>query len=88
MNLKRKEAARLIEQIAIAVAGYKSRHGSYQEQAARGEALANLIEAALAAKHVKLPEECHGEAHSNAYIDNCMVCAPEWGWILDKITIR
>lgn len=24
---------------------------------------------------------CTGEAHSNPYIDNCMVCAPEWGQI-------
>ncbi len=27
-------------------------------------------------------EECHGEAHSNPFIDNCMVCAPQWGIIL------
>ncbi len=24
---------------------------------------------------------CDGEAHSNAYIDNCTRCAPRWGWI-------
>jgi len=24
---------------------------------------------------------CGGEAHSNACIDNCMVCAPRWGWV-------
>lgn len=23
--------------------------------------------------------KCTGEAHSNMYIDNCMVCAPRWG---------
>ncbi len=23
--------------------------------------------------------KCGGEAHSNAFIDNCMVCAPNWG---------
>ncbi len=22
---------------------------------------------------------CHGEAHTNAYIDNCHSCAPLWG---------
>jgi hypothetical protein len=27
---------------------------------------------------VKQP--CTGEAHSNAYIDNCMSCAPHWGY--------
>ncbi len=24
---------------------------------------------------------CPGEAHSNAHIDHCMLCAPEWGVI-------
>lgn len=33
------------------------------------------------------PEEaglvpCNGEAHSNPYIDNCMVCAPRWGTMM------
>lgn len=23
--------------------------------------------------------KCTGEAHSNAFIDNCMRCAPHWG---------
>ena len=23
--------------------------------------------------------ECTGEAHSNPYIDHCMMCAPRWG---------
>jgi hypothetical protein len=22
---------------------------------------------------------CEGEAHSNAFIDNCMICLPNWG---------
>ena len=25
---------------------------------------------------------CTGEAHSNAFIDNCMVCAPRWGEVM------
>lgn len=25
--------------------------------------------------------ECDGEAHSNPHIDNCLRCAPRWGWI-------
>ena len=32
-------------------------------------------------------QHCDGEAHSNAYIDNCMVCAPRWGFIGDIIKI-
>ncbi len=26
-------------------------------------------------------EPCGGEAHSNAFIDNCHRCAPRWGFI-------
>ena len=25
---------------------------------------------------------CTGEAHSNAFIDNCMICAPRWGQVM------
>lgn len=28
---------------------------------------------------VAIWKECNGEAHSNPYIDNCMVCLPYWG---------
>lgn len=36
--------------------------------------------------HKPLPKDihlvaCNGEAHSNGYIDNCMLCAPRWGWL-------
>jgi hypothetical protein len=24
---------------------------------------------------------CQGEAHKNSFIDNCLLCAPNWGWI-------
>ena len=34
------------------------------------------------AKKAGLLEECHGEAHSNPYIDNCGVCMPRWGVIV------
>lgn len=26
------------------------------------------------------PVRCTGEAHTNPHIDNCMMCAPMWGW--------
>jgi len=25
---------------------------------------------------------CDGGAHSNPHIDNCMKCAPRWGWVM------
>jgi hypothetical protein len=32
--------------------------------------------------------KCHGEAHSNAYIDNCSICAPRWGWVEPTREVR
>jgi len=28
---------------------------------------------------------CTGEAHGNAFIDNCMVCMPRWGWVENEM---
>ncbi len=42
------------------------------------------IELALTQHHgIVALVKCHGEAHSNVFIDNCSVCAPRWGWIED-----
>ena len=30
-------------------------------------------------KRKAIPVQCTGEAHSNAFIDNCGECAPYWG---------
>jgi hypothetical protein len=30
---------------------------------------------------------CTGEAHSNAFIDNCMACAPRWGFVGKAVRI-
>lgn len=32
----------------------------------------------------RITEDCTGEAHSNAFIDNCMICAPLWGKVLKE----
>jgi hypothetical protein len=29
--------------------------------------------------HRVVMQKCNGEAHSNPYIDHCMVCMPHWG---------
>lgn len=33
------------------------------------------------AKEAGMLVPCHGEAHSNPFIDNCGVCAPRWEWV-------
>ena len=30
-------------------------------------------------KRVAIWVKCHGEAHSNTYIDHCGICMPHWG---------
>jgi hypothetical protein len=32
--------------------------------------------------------KCDSETHSNPHIDNCGVCAPRWGWIGERITVK
>lgn len=29
-------------------------------------------------------EKCPGEAHGNPHIDNCMICAPYWGFVFHR----
>lgn len=38
--------------------------------------------------HLEPLKRCTGEAHSNAFIDNCMVCAPRWGFVGAKEPVR
>lgn len=38
----------------------------------------------LAKYQLKPLARCTGEAHSNAFIDNCHACAPRWGFIGPK----
>jgi hypothetical protein len=56
------------------------------EAVAKGDDNAKRLEAALDFKFgIKPLEACHGEAHSNPHIDNCMTCAPRWGWTGEKV---
>src|ERR1700722_7957428 len=32
--------------------------------------------------------KCEGEAHANPFIDNCMVCAPRWGFAGVHVLVR
>lgn len=32
--------------------------------------------------------KCEGEAHSNPFIDNCMTCAPRWGFVGKAVKVR
>ncbi len=67
--MKRSQAAALIDQL--------------REMAARTDRTYTATELGDMLAQFGIPplEVCNGEAHSNAFIDNCMVCAPRWGFV-------
>lgn len=67
--MKRSQAAALIDRL--------------REMATRTERTYTATELGdlLAQFNIAPLEVCTGEAHSNAFIDNCMVCAPRWGFV-------
>jgi hypothetical protein len=30
---------------------------------------------------------CPGMAHSNPHVDNCLICAPRWGWTGEEVKV-
>lgn len=85
INITRTQATQLFERIRTIVAG-----GNDQT--------AEQIRLLLAAQPYEFSkgnipaipnfEPCGGEAHSNPFIDNCMRCAPRWGWVGPSVRIR
>lgn len=67
--MKRSQAAALIDQL--------------REMAARTDRTYTATELGdmLAQFNVAPLEVCDGEAHSNAFIDNCGRCMPRWGFV-------
>ncbi len=70
--MKRSQAAKLIDRV--------------REIAADSTPLQtlDLLRSALADAGLAPLEPCGGEAHSNAWIDNCSRCAPRWGYVGKK----
>ncbi len=82
--MKRKQAERLIDDIRV-IAASASLHPEHEADMARH--MRALI-AVLDQHHLPSLEQCDGESHSKAFIDNCMRCAPRWGWVgkVEKVT--
>lgn len=53
-----------------------------------GADVAVALRHAVADLHIEPLQPCKGEAHRNAYIDNCMSCAPRWGWVGAVVKVR
>ncbi len=67
--MKRSQAADLIDALRQMAANH--------DQAYTSRELGDL----LAQYNLTPLEPCDGEAHRNAHIDNCMRCAPRWGFV-------
>lgn len=78
INLTRTQAAKLIEELREKIAGMRSE--SLEDKGA-------LI-MILAKRGIEPLRQCEGDAHSNPHIDNCMRCAPRWGWLGSKVVVR
>lgn len=71
--MRRKQATALIDELRVLEAANRS----------AGSETVPLWRVQEMLEKARLPklERCNGEAHSNAYIDHCSVCAPRWGWV-------
>lgn len=76
--MKRSKAAGLIDDIRVLAA----------RGADPGCDLGSLLACVLVDYGLAPLVQCHGEAHSNLHIDNCMACAPRWGYVgaKEKVT--
>jgi hypothetical protein len=73
MKIKRSEAALLIDKVRVMLADRAS---------------PETIEDMLMDRYGIPPlKPCTGEAHSNPFIDNCMCCAPRWGWQGEEVKV-
>lgn len=73
-----------------ALAVIEALRSSLGEWAAGDRTLAQTVATmviALDEAGVQPLQKCTGEAHSNAFIDNCMCCMPRWGWTGARVRI-
>ena len=68
MKIKRSKAAEILNELRVMI---------FRKQF-------DLLEHYLHGQDISVVKECTGEAHNNPHIDNCMICMPRWGIILDE----
>jgi hypothetical protein len=81
MDIKRSDAAKLLDAIRVLVAQTKSGERTQPN-------LVSELDVRLQLLGLQLPKQCPGDAHSNPHFDNCSLCAPHWGWIFEKTKVR
>jgi hypothetical protein len=71
--MRRKQAAKLIDEL-------RELEASHRNAGSESISLWQLQDI-LQRWQLPLLAACEGEAHSNAHIDNCSLCAPRWGFV-------
>jgi len=74
VKLTRTQATKILEDVRELSARFRGKGFYYADIAKRYEEIFNRVN-----PEITPLEQCEGEAHSNAFIDNCMCCAPRWG---------
>lgn len=80
--ITRKQAQKLIEELRAAM-----NQGDLPHVTAN-QAIAHSFRGWAKLNGIPDLEHCPGEAHSNAFIDNCGHCAPRWGLIGPEVKVR
>ena len=82
-EIKRTQAASFIEEVLVLAS-----HVGADDLTA--EDVANNIKAIALKAGLNVPEKCSGEAHSNAFIDNCSVCmgGSAYGFVAPHVKIK
>jgi len=83
-DIKRKDAARLLQEVAMLTARLEEGYHSKD----RPVDVANRLRTILASAGLSVPRVCNGEAHSNPHVDHCGVCMPNWGWVSETIKVK
>jgi hypothetical protein len=81
-DITRTEAARLLDEILLHLDTF-----TRDAAADRGAILSALFDA-VQARGLAVPHQCHGEAHGNAHVDHCGVCAPNWGTVAVPVRVK
>lgn len=81
--MRRKQATALIDELRKMLATWRA--GPPVTSGGDDESVVMVplwqLEELLQRYQIKPLERCPGEAHSNAFIDHCSLCAPRWGWV-------
>lgn len=82
IRIGRTEAAELIEALRVMIAErvpHEAMERLLSRESGNGSGCRSVIPPL---------RPCNGGAHSDPFIDNCLSCAPRWGWTGGRVVVR